>query len=209
MKKLKEIAIVSVTLLSLNIISTSYFDEQALANSTDTSETTVSSSNNSNTVTPISSTSPQLPPTTNTNSMTSSYYNGINAPKASISYNGNDTIISINDSDMISYYRSHGILIPLPLLARSSNGVTKIIWHGAARHGNFDLYISRNTLVLYHALWAAGDLVASIVDAYFGEDGEATKDILAAILNTAKAGSINNGIHYEVHHWTSIKEFKQ
>lgn len=148
--------------------------------------------------------------TSNTEAMLPTSFDGITAPKGSISHNGNDTVVTITDDAMISYYEQQGYSIPVSLLGRSAhNGVTKIIWHGAAKHGNFDLYLSKNTLTLYHALMAAGNLSMIIVNAYFANYPKAALSMVSAIKNTVKAGHTTRGKHYKVRHLNSIHVYNQ
>lgn len=90
-----------------------------------------------------------------------------------------------------------------------SNGVTKIIWHGKARHGNVDLYLSRNTMVMYHALSGAAGLVAIIVEAYFGQYASAAKQFGKVIAETIAAGNTHNGKVFSARHWTDISVHNQ
>lgn len=157
-----------------------------------------------------SANSEPIPQTSKTEAMLPTSFDGISAPKGSVSHNGNDTIVTITDDAMISYYEQQGYSIPVSLLGRSAhNSVTKIIWHGAAKHGNFDLYLSKNTLTLYHALLAAGNLGMIIVNAYFANYPEAALSMVNAIKNTVKAGHTTSGKHYKVRHWSSINVYNQ
>ncbi|MGL5896311.1 MAG: hypothetical protein ACRCZN_04950 [Lactococcus lactis] len=65
--------------------------------------------------------------------------------KHTVEVKGDDTIVTISDSDMYSYLGSQGINVGRLGMLRS-NGVTKIVWHGAVTRGNVDLYFSKNWL---------------------------------------------------------------
>ncbi|HJE02743.1 MAG TPA: hypothetical protein K8U92_02610 [Aliarcobacter thereius] len=58
----------------------------------------------------------------------------------------NTTTVTISDSNLALFLASQGIDVPNELynLARlRSAGVTKIVWHGKARYGNVDIYLSK------------------------------------------------------------------
>ncbi len=62
---------------------------------------------------------------------------------------GNDTIVTITDNDLKAFLDSKGLdssFIPESNRVKRSNGVTKIVWHGQARNGNVDIYVSQTWL---------------------------------------------------------------
>ena len=69
------------------------------------------------------------------------------AEQATVSYENNDTIVSFSDADVDSAYNEvlygHS---PFVTLAATKSGTTKIVWHGKAKNGNFDLYLSAKML---------------------------------------------------------------
>ncbi|MFC6254986.1 hypothetical protein ACFP1H_10395 [Secundilactobacillus hailunensis] len=117
---------------------------------------------------------------------------------------GNETIMEIKDSALEHAYLS--VLAPNVLVVGNrKTGVTKIVWHGAMKKGNADLYLSKRTLVGAHAGAAAAGLLA-IVALTYGEDyKDAVKAMGSAIKQTVKASKVKNGKIFEMHHWTSIK----
>lgn len=122
-----------------------------------------------------------------------------------------ETIVTITDAEMRQLLIDQGVS-PSELgmygLVRS-NGVTKIIWHGKARNGNVDLYLSRNTMVMYHALSGAAGLVGVIVEAYFAQYSAAARQFAKAIAQTIAAGNTTNGKVFTARHWTSISIHNQ
>lgn len=62
---------------------------------------------------------------------------------------GEDTIITISDQNLVAYMSELGMDVPVELqrmaMSRAA-GVTKIVWHGQARYGNVDLYLSQTWL---------------------------------------------------------------
>lgn len=135
------------------------------------------------------------------------------AQYATIDYNEStdETTVAITDYHMRQLLIKEGVS-PAELghygFTRS-NGVTKIIWHGKARHGNVDLYLSRNTMVMYHALSGAAGLVAIIVEAYFGQYASAAKQFGKVIAETIAAGNTHNGKVFSARHWTDISVHNQ
>ncbi|MEB8400739.1 hypothetical protein [Enterococcus casseliflavus] len=68
-----------------------------------------------------------------------------------ISHEGDETTVTITDSDFKNLLDIKGIDSSFlseknTLMRSSSNGVTKIVWHGQARNGNVDIYLSKNWL---------------------------------------------------------------
>ncbi|EMC0740651.1 hypothetical protein VBX93_002611 [Enterococcus faecalis] len=68
-----------------------------------------------------------------------------------ISYEGDETTVTITDSDFKNLLDAKGIDSSFlfeknAVMRSSSNGVTKIVWRGQARNGNVDLYLSKNWL---------------------------------------------------------------
>lgn len=71
-----------------------------------------------------------------------------NSPYCNTTYDSenNTTTVTISDSNLALFLASQGIDVPNELynLARlRSAGVTKIVWHGKARYGNVDIYLSK------------------------------------------------------------------
>lgn len=69
------------------------------------------------------------------------------AEKATVSYENNDTIVSFSDADVDSAYND--VLYgksSIVTLAATKPGNTKIVWHGKAKNGDFDLYLSAKML---------------------------------------------------------------
>lgn len=74
-----------------------------------------------------------------------------NSPYCDTTYDSenNTTTVTISDSNLAFFLASQGIDVPNELynLARlRSAGVTKIVWHGKARYGNVDVYLSKSFL---------------------------------------------------------------
>ena len=74
-----------------------------------------------------------------------------NSPYCDTTYNSenNTTTVTISDSNLALFLASQGFDVPNEFynLARlKSAGVTKIVWHGKARYGNVDIYLSKSFL---------------------------------------------------------------
>lgn len=96
--------------------------------------------------------------------------------------NGDETIITITDSDMYAYFEAQGISIPKSAMIRGA-GVTKIVWHGQARYGNVDLYLSKgwlNTIAAAGIGAVAGALGALLPGAGWGAAIGAISGIIGA-----------------------------
>lgn len=145
-----------------------------------------------------------------TNIITPNTFDGIHSPKGTVTYSGDDTIVSITDDDMLNYYGQQDTQSPFLVLAKSAHkGVTKIVWHGAAKKGNVDLYLSQTTLTLYHSLIAAGNLGNVILQSYFANYPKVAKAAVNAIKHTVQAGHITSGKQFKIRHWTSITTSNQ
>ncbi|MBK5028768.1 hypothetical protein [Enterococcus faecium] len=79
--------------------------------------------------------------------------------------------------------------------------VIKIVWHGKARNGNVDLYLSKATIVSLRASYTGGQLVNVIIQLYLGSYWGAAKAGASAIANTIKMGSIKYGRKYSLRNW--------
>ena len=107
----------------------------------------------------------------------------------------NTTTVTITDQQLVEFMQDQGVEVPQELLnsARSrAAGVTKIVWHGKARNGNVDLYLSKATMVSLRASYTGGQLVNVIIQLYLGSYWGAAKAGASAIANTIKMGSIKH-----------------
>lgn len=114
------------------------------------------------------------------------------------------TTVTITDQQLVDFMQNQGLEVPQELLnsARSrSAGVTKIVWHGKARNGNVDLYLSKATMVSLRASYTGGQLVNVIIQLYLGSYWGAAKAGASAIANTIKMGSIKHGRKYSLRSW--------
>lgn len=117
---------------------------------------------------------------------------------------GNETIMEIKDSALEHAYLS--VLAPNVLVVGNrKTGVTKIVWHGAMKKGNADLYLSKRTLVGAHAGAAAVSLLAIVALTYEENYKKAAKTMGYAIKQTVASSKVKNGKIFEMRHWTSIK----
>ncbi|GAW99982.1 hypothetical protein [Secundilactobacillus mixtipabuli] len=117
---------------------------------------------------------------------------------------GNETIMEIKDSALEHAYLS--VLAPNVLVVGNrKTGVTKIVWHGAMKKGNADLYLSKRTLVGAHAGAAAVGLLAIVALTYEENYKKAAKTMGYAIKQTVASSKVKNGKIFEMRHWTSIK----
>ncbi|KRL61754.1 hypothetical protein FC69_GL000183 [Latilactobacillus fuchuensis DSM 14340 = JCM 11249] len=111
--------------------------------------------------------------------------------KHTLEVKGMDTIITIQDSDMYAYLQQQGIALSSSVLTRGT-GVTKIVWHGQARYGNVDLYLSKTWLnnishVSYAAIYAA--MVAMVPSAAVA---------IAAISSVINGGNFTSGKIFKI-----------
>lgn len=114
------------------------------------------------------------------------------------------TTVTITDQQLVKFMQDQGLEVPQELLnsVRSrSAGVTKIVWHGKARNGNVDLYLSKATMVSLRASYTGGQLVNVIIQLYLGSYWGAAKAGASAIANTIKTGSIKHGRKYSLRSW--------
>ena len=116
----------------------------------------------------------------------------------------NTTTVTITDQQLVEFMQDQGVEVPQELLnsARSrAAGVTKIVWHGKARNGNVDLYLSKATMVSLRASYTGGQLVNVIIQLYLESYWGAAKAGASAIANTIKMGSIKHGRKYSLRSW--------
>ena len=81
----------------------------------------------------------------------------------------------------------------------------EIVWHGAVKKGNADLYLSKSSLVGAHAGVAAANLLLIVVQAYRENYRGAISAMKTAIKQTVTSSKVKSGKIFEMHHWTSIK----
>ncbi|GAX01674.1 hypothetical protein [Secundilactobacillus silagei] len=112
--------------------------------------------------------------------------------------------MEIKDSALEHAYLS--VLAPNVLVVGNrKTGVTKIVWHGAVKKGNADLYLSKSSLVGAHAGVAAANLLLIVVQAYRENYRGAISAMKTAIKQTVTSSKVKSGKIFEMHHWTSIK----
>lgn len=117
---------------------------------------------------------------------------------------GDQTIMEIKDAALEHAYLS--VLAPNVLVVGNRKaGVTKIVWHGAMKKGNADLYLSMSSLVGTHAGAAAASLLAIVALTYLEDYKDAIKAMGTAIKQTVASSKVKNGKIFEMRHWTSIK----
>ncbi|MTD40396.1 hypothetical protein GIX45_17580 [Erwinia sp. CPCC 100877] len=107
-----------------------------------------------------------------------------------------DTVVTISDSNLIALLKEKGIdTNPFNrLLMARANGTTKIVWHGAARNGNVDVYLSKNVLNGMLNIGVGG--IAAIVATLFPGVGTAVASVVASSI--AGNGLFNNGVIYKI-----------
>lgn len=114
---------------------------------------------------------------------------------------GDQTIMEIKDSALEHAYLS--VLAPNVLVVGDRKaGVTKIVWHGALKKGNADLYLSKDTLLGGHAALAATDLLLVVYKTYRFKYKNALNSMRGAISNTVAASKVKNGKVFMLRHWT-------
>lgn len=105
---------------------------------------------------------------------------------------GNDTIVTITDNDLKAFLDSKGLdssFIPESNRVKRSNGVTKIVWHGQARYGNVDLYVSKTWL---NNISKAGvGAIMGAVGFLFG--GLIGSSVVSAISSIISGGNFQHG----------------
>ncbi|WP_207696294.1 hypothetical protein DOK67_0002989 [Enterococcus sp. DIV0212c] len=107
----------------------------------------------------------------------------------------NDTIVTISDSDLIQLLKNQGVdtsNFKLPMTR--ANGVSKIVWHGAARNGNVDVYLSKNVLNGMLNIGVGG--IAAIIATVLPGIGTAVGSVVATTI--AGHGLFNNGVIYKI-----------
>lgn len=72
-----------------------------------------------------------------------------------------DTEITFIDADLVHLLNASGIGTTGFNIIACANGVNKIVWHGQARYGNVDIYLSKYTLNGMYAL-GIDEIVATI-----------------------------------------------
>lgn len=114
--------------------------------------------------------------------------------------NGSDTTIIVADSVVIGAYDA--VITGKPFSEnRAYHGKTKVVWHGAAKKGNLDVYISQSALGGAYGVAAAGHLIGVLI-AGAGENAPvAVKQMVSAIKSTVKAGHLKGGVHFIVRGW--------
>lgn len=123
-----------------------------------------------------------------------SYYE--NSPYFDVQTNDvtGDTEITFTDADLVQLLNEAGIdTTGFNTMARA-NGVNKIVWHGQARYGNVDIYLSKNTLNGMYALGING--IAATVAVLFPGVGTAVAGVVAGQI--ASHGLFNRGVIYKI-----------
>ncbi|MCH5462953.1 hypothetical protein HC026_07035 [Lactobacillus sp. LC28-10] len=117
-----------------------------------------------------------------------------------ITTQGGQTTMEVKDAAVEHAYLS--VLAPNVLVVGNrSSGVTKIVWHGAVKKGNVDIYLSKNTIIGGHAGLAAVNLIKFGVNMYAENYFGAVKSFGAAIDHTVKASKVKNGKMFKMRHW--------
>lgn len=130
----------------------------------------------------------------------------------SVEFDGETTTVSITDKQLVDYLDSQGAAVPNELRMASmsrAQGVTKVVWHGAAKNGNVDVYLSKNTMVTLRASYVGAQLVNQIIQMYLGNYWGAAKAMASTIANTVKLASVKDGKVFKVRKWTSLTTANQ
>lgn len=104
------------------------------------------------------------------------------------------TTITISDYNLVQLLREKGYDTSGFNVFSRGNGTTKIVWHGAARYGNVDVYLSRNVLNGMLNVGVGG--IAAIVSATVPGIGAALAGVVAT--NIATHGLFNSGVIYKI-----------
>lgn len=68
-------------------------------------------------------------------------------PYFNVTTQGEDTIITITDSNLVKLLEANGVNSSSIIRNfAQKEGVSKIVWHGQARYGNVDVYLSKTAL---------------------------------------------------------------
>lgn len=123
-----------------------------------------------------------------------SYYE--NSPYFNVQKNKvtGDTEITITDSNLVKLLNKSGIDTTGFNTMVRSNGVTKIVWHGQARYGNVDIYLSRNVLNGMYSIGING--IAATIGVLFPGIGTAIAGVIAAEI--AGHGLFDRGVIYKI-----------
>lgn len=106
-----------------------------------------------------------------------------------------ETIITISDTDLITLLKENGIdASKINLSKLRANGTTKIVWHGAARNGNIDVYLSKNMLNGMLNIGVGG--IAAVIATLFPGVGTAVGGVVAG--QVASHELFNNGVIYKI-----------
>lgn len=129
-----------------------------------------------------------------------------------VEVNGDTTTVTITDQQLVQYLDDQDIEVPDELRTSAMSrkpGVTKVIWHGAAKNGNVDVYLSKNTLLTLRASYVGAQLVNQIIQLYLGNYWGAAKAMASAIANSIKMATIKHGKVYKVRNWKSFTSVNQ
>jgi len=117
---------------------------------------------------------------------------------------GDDTTVMVANSALVGAYDS--VTTGKPFSEnRAYHGSSKIVWHGPAKKGNFDLYISQSILGGAYGVQAAVHLIGILVEGAGDNVIGAVKQMKSAIVSTVKGGSLKAGLHFVVRHWHAHK----
>lgn len=116
---------------------------------------------------------------------------------------GNE-VATISDAAMIQALQSSGFQVE-PEIVRASMmrgaGVTKLVWYGNKKAGNFNIYISVNVLKAIKYASAAFNVFMAAFQAYLGNFIGSAMNMLKATVNIIKASIIKNGKVYYARSW--------
>ncbi|MCE4051013.1 hypothetical protein [Bacillus sp. Au-Bac7] len=80
-------------------------------------------------------------------------------------------------------------------------GVTKVVWTGAKKNGNVQLYLSKVALTTIKGIGVAGSMCWYIINMAFQNYVLAARSMAMAIVGTISAGNTKNGRIYTVKSW--------
>lgn len=121
-----------------------------------------------------------------------------------ISEEGGNEVATISDVDMIKSLQSSGFQVS-PELVRAymmrGAGVTKLVWYGNKKSGNFNVYISKNMLQAIKTASAGYNVIMAAFSAYFGNFISSAVNMMKATFKLIQATNIKNGKVYYGRSW--------
>jgi hypothetical protein len=129
-----------------------------------------------------------------------------NELKSSMIVSGKDgtEVASVSDIEMMAALENAGYYID-PAINRQvllrGAGVTKLVWYGNKKVGNFNVYVSKYMLQVFKYASAAYNVFMAAFSAYFGNFINSAVNMMRATFKVIKAGTISNGKVYYSRSW--------